>query len=201
LQNLTLTGYNAKYQNKLFIEKKNCEKGFRDSGLNLNKNLLDYDNWTSKEMDLRYNWLETLSLKLWAYPKTDFIPQEEILDEVTLEGADDLTGKNLVSFTYGDSDSHKTRKWVDMFTNVVQQLYSEDYAPIHRLANTENFSDIQFFKEEKNSDWFKIAPELYLFKANSTSSKMRALNRLFEEYNKDKSELVFRLESQLLETE
>lgn len=46
---------------------------------------------------------------------------------------------------------------------------------------------------EQNSEWAKIVSDVYVYKANSTSAKMRILNRLFDEYGKDKSELVFNL--------
>ena len=46
LKNLTLTGYNSKYSNSIFSEKKTIEKGFKDSGLNLNKSLLEYEHWS-----------------------------------------------------------------------------------------------------------------------------------------------------------
>ena len=194
LPNLTLTGYNSKYQNYIFSKKKECEKGFRESNLNVNKQLLEFENWTNDEMNARFDSIKNLALKLWAYPQTTFVPRVSVVDEVTLEDADDLTGRKIIAFSYGNSDIHKTKQWVDMFTSVAQQLFSEDYAPMFKLANTENFADIQFSKEEKNSDWFKLAPDLYLYKATSTASKLRVLNRIFEEYRKDKSELVFQLE-------
>ena len=194
LQNLTLTGYNSNYQNKLFTEKKNCDKGFRESGLNLNKPLLSYDVWTETEMANRFEILKKTAFSLWPYPKTSFIPKVLMSDEVTLEDADDLTGRKLISFSYGNSDIHKTKQWVDMFTSVVQQLLSEDYSPMFRLANSDNFGDIRFSQKSLNSDWFKLSNDLYLYKATSTASKLHVLNRLFEEYGKDKSELVFQLE-------
>lgn len=77
LKNLTLTGYNSKYSNSTYTEKKNCEKGFKDSGLNLNKPLLDYEHWTIAEMNNRLEKLLTQSEQLWPYPKTDFVPAKK----------------------------------------------------------------------------------------------------------------------------
>ncbi len=193
LPNLTLTGYNSKYSNNLFQEKKTCEKGFKESGLNLNKILLDFEKWTEDEMDKRWEELSKLSLKLWEYPETNFIPKEQQLDEITLEDSADLTKRKLISFTYGNSIDQKA-KWVDMFIDVTKQLYVEDYSVMHNIASANTIPDIQFSTEQKDSDWKQISSSLYLHIHNDTNTKIRILNRLFDIYDKDKSELIFKLE-------
>lgn len=199
LANLTLTGYNGKYSNHSFNFKKNCEKGFKDSALKISKQLLDFNKWTSAEMNKRNIFLSHIALKLWPYPVTDFIPTSAILDQVSLEDADDLTGRKLVSYTYGNSDEHKVNEWVAMFTKIVSLLYAEDSAPMNRLASSETCGDIRFFENQPDSGWFRISEGLYIYKATSTSQKLYDLNKIFEEYEKDKSGLVFNLISQKIE--
>ena len=46
---------------------------------------------------------------------------------------------------------------------------------------------------DKEGDWYKLGDNVYLYTHNSTSAKMRILNKLFDEYGKDKSELIFNL--------
>lgn len=194
LANLTLTGYNSNYSNKTFLEKRDCEGGFKDSGLNLNKNLITYNNWTIQEIDERCNFFIDKALKLWNYPKTNFIPKETILDEISLEDADSLTGRTLVSYVFGNSEEHKCNSWVEMFTNVTVQLYSENPNAIRKLANDKTYVHIQYSKENLNADWFKIDTNLYLYKSNSTSAKISILNRIFEESDEEKNELIFKLQ-------
>ena len=43
--NLTLTGYNSPMSNKLFLEKRDMEKGFKESRLFLNQNLHHLEHW------------------------------------------------------------------------------------------------------------------------------------------------------------
>jgi len=65
LGNLTLTGYNPEYSNKLFIEKRDMEKGFKDSGLQLNRGLAKLEKWTEKEIIDRAEELSKIGLEIW----------------------------------------------------------------------------------------------------------------------------------------
>ncbi|GAA7741426.1 DUF262 and DUF1524 domain-containing protein [Helicobacter pylori] len=69
--NLTLTGYNPEYSNKSFQEKRDMEKGFKDSQLRLNQGLRDLKFFGEEEIKKRANDLADLALKIWTYPKLD----------------------------------------------------------------------------------------------------------------------------------
>lgn len=195
LGNLTLTGYNSNYSNKSFVEKRDCEKGFRESGLRLNKILCGFEKFGLEEIEKRCSLLIEKALKMWNFPNTNFVPKEKLLDEVSLEDADDLTGRTLVSYTYGNSQEHRCNKWVEMFISVLVQIYSENPFGIKNLAKNESFGNIVYKNEEMDSDWAKIANGLYVYKSNSTAAKISILNKVFEESGRDKSELIFRLAS------
>ncbi len=66
--NLTLTGYNPEYSNKSFQEKRDMEKGFKDSPLRLNQSLMDLESFGEEEIKKRANDLADLALKIWTYP-------------------------------------------------------------------------------------------------------------------------------------
>ncbi|MGL2411709.1 GmrSD restriction endonuclease domain-containing protein [Helicobacter pylori] len=74
--NLTLTGYNQEYSNNSFQEKRDMEKGFKQSPLKLNQSLKNLESFGEKEIDKRANDLADLALKIWTYP---------ILEAETLE--------------------------------------------------------------------------------------------------------------------
>ncbi|MGL2448794.1 GmrSD restriction endonuclease domain-containing protein [Helicobacter pylori] len=76
IRNLTLTGYNEKYSNNSFQEKRDMEKGFKQSSLKLNQSLKDLESFDEKEIEKRANDLADWALKIWTYP---------ILDAETLE--------------------------------------------------------------------------------------------------------------------
>lgn len=193
LPNLTLTGYNSKLSNERFLKKKEIEHGFRDSGLSINKIFLKFEKWTEAEMNERTNALVSEMTALWPYPKTDFVPPADSLDEVTLESADDLTGRKLVSFQYAAEPLQKTSQWVDMYTSVAKMIFYEDYAPMIAIASSKKMAEIAFNKDG-DSSWFGLGQGIFLYKANSTVAKLRVLEKIFDAYGKDKSELVLSLQ-------
>ncbi|WP_101007338.1 GmrSD restriction endonuclease domain-containing protein [Helicobacter pylori] len=69
--NLTLTGYNSEYSNRSFQEKRDMEKGFKQSPLKLNQSLKDLESFGEKEIEKRANDLADWALKIWTYPKLD----------------------------------------------------------------------------------------------------------------------------------
>ncbi|WQZ42373.1 DUF262 and DUF1524 domain-containing protein [Helicobacter pylori] len=69
--NLTLTGHNPEYSNKSFQEKRDMEKGFKDSPLRLNQGLRDLKSFGEEEIKKRANDLADLALKIWTYPNLD----------------------------------------------------------------------------------------------------------------------------------
>ncbi|WQY67808.1 DUF262 and DUF1524 domain-containing protein [Helicobacter pylori] len=68
---LTKTGYNEKYSNNSFREKRDMEKGFKQSPLRLNQNLKNLESFGEKEIEKRANDLADWALKIWIYPKLD----------------------------------------------------------------------------------------------------------------------------------
>lgn len=70
--NLTLTGYNEKYSNNSFQEKRDMENGFKQSSLKLNQSLKNLESsFGEKEIEKRANDLADLALEIWTYPKLD----------------------------------------------------------------------------------------------------------------------------------
>lgn len=65
LGNLTLTGYNPEYSNKTFIEKRDMEKGFKESGLKINRDLANLDKWGEQQIIKRAESLSTIAMKIW----------------------------------------------------------------------------------------------------------------------------------------
>lgn len=110
--NLTLTGYNEKYSNNSFQEKRDMEKGFKQSPLKLNQSLKDLESFGEKEIEKRANDLADWALKIWTYPK---------LDAETLEKYKPKKEKkvyNLSSYKFG---SH-SRELFDILSKEIKAL-------------------------------------------------------------------------------
>ncbi len=69
--NLTLTAYNSKYSDKLFTEKRDMDKGFKESPLNLNQGLGTLEEWDEDAIRNRAKRLSTMALDVWVAPKIE----------------------------------------------------------------------------------------------------------------------------------
>ncbi|GAA7313721.1 DUF262 and DUF1524 domain-containing protein [Helicobacter pylori] len=110
--NLTLTGYNFEYSNKPFKEKRDMEKGFKQSPLKLNQSLKDLEVFGEKEIEKRANDLADWALKIWTYPKLDL----EILEEYKSKKAKKVY--DLSSYKF----SPHSRKLFDILREKIKAL-------------------------------------------------------------------------------
>ncbi len=75
--NITLTRYNSEMSNDPFINKRDMEGGFKETGLRLNTYINKCDQWTKDEIIERANQLYKKSLKVFPRPNLN----QEKLDE------------------------------------------------------------------------------------------------------------------------
>ncbi len=110
--NLTLTGYNIEYSNRSFQEKRNMEKGFKDSPLKINQSLKDLESFGEKQIEERANKLANWALKIWTYPK---------LDAETLEKYKPKKGKKTYDLSSYKFSSH-SRELFDILSKEIKAL-------------------------------------------------------------------------------
>ncbi len=112
--NLTLTGYNEKYSNNSFQEKRVMEKGFKQSPLKLNQSLKDLESFGEKEIEKRANDLADWALKIWTYPNLD----AETLEKYKQKGKREKKAYDLSSYKFG---SH-SRELFDILSKEIKAL-------------------------------------------------------------------------------
>ena len=193
LANLTLTGYNSQYSNRPFLDKKNTEKGFRDSHLHMNSMIAECDQWTENELIKRNHILKEQALKLWTYPESSFEPGVAINEKHYLDDDFDFTGRTIVSFTFLDTP-YSASTWSEMYQQVVRLLFELDSTIIYRLVEEDTGLGYHFSDKESNG-FVEIVPKVFLLVASSTYSKIGNLRRLFELYQFDGSELGLEIQS------
>ncbi|WQZ75123.1 DUF262 and DUF1524 domain-containing protein [Helicobacter pylori] len=110
--NLTLTGYNKEYSNNSFQEKRDMEKGFKQSPLRLNQSLKDLESFGEKEIEKRANDLADWALKIWTYPK---------LDAETLEKYKPKKEKKVYDLSSYKFSSH-SRELFDILSKEIKAL-------------------------------------------------------------------------------
>ena len=68
LGNLTLTGYNAEYSDRPFLEKRDMDGGFKESPLKLNKCLGNFNKWNEAAIKKRAKCLAAMATDIWTAP-------------------------------------------------------------------------------------------------------------------------------------
>ncbi len=112
--NLTLTGYNQDYSNNSFQEKRDMEKGFKQSPLKLNQSLKDLESFDEKEIEKRANDLADWALKIWTYPKLD----AETLEKYKQKGKREKKAYDLSSYKFGSN----SRELFDILREKIKAL-------------------------------------------------------------------------------
>ncbi|MDR1715978.1 MAG: DUF262 domain-containing protein [Prevotella sp.] len=190
IANLTLTAYNSRYSNRSFVEKRDLsEVGFRESGIKLNQYIASFNNWTEKELEERQSYLNNKALKLWPFPKTTFLPLEKPADIHGLDEDFDFTGYYIKSYSF-DETTQTVGSWREMYVSVIELIYEKSLAIINRLADKADFLSIV---RTPNNGYVQIAESIYLYKDNSTMSKINILKKIFDECNIDKELLQFEI--------
>ena len=199
LANLTLTAYNSSYSNNPFLDKRDAENGFKNSGIRMNQLIAQKDKWTLEELEERDKYMVSKALDIWTYPYTAYKPEEKQLDSVTLDDDVNLTGSQIAKFSYKDSEQ-AVESWTDMYMRVLKLLHTEDNSVLTGLAYTSD-SSIELAGHVSNvaeefSSKVQIAPNIYVWTGTSTQHKLNTLRRFFALFGADPSDLVFFLKDQ-----
>lgn len=199
LANLTLTAYNAKYSNNSFADKRDMDKGFRESGLRMNTWLASKAKWTLPELEERCSMLVTRAMCIWPAPQTTFKPAEKQLDSYNLEDDVDLSGREIVRFGYKNTEQ-PVDSWVTMMAQVLKILHAEDKSVLARLAHTDNpDDDLNDYVSDNPSSLrsaLEIDKDIYLERNTSTNTKLSILRKFFAAYGQNPEQLVFYLKDQ-----
>ncbi len=134
LANLTLTGYNAKYSNRKFEDKKTMKNGFDSSPLHINQYIKNVEEWNEEALNERASWWKREISDLWVYPETKFVPvevSEAISIDDALEGS--LKGRKLRKvWLFGDVFEHSN--WTSAYEGIIL-VFLEKYGAENFLHN------------------------------------------------------------------
>lgn len=195
--NLTLTGYNSSYGNRIFAEKKEGYEykgkhiyGFKDSHFSLSNYLKEVNQWTEKEILERQQILYKRFLNLWPMITTTFKPAEKDTDHVLFEDEDvELTGRYISAFSY-KGERHKVNSWKDMIVNLCQLIHNESPSSMRVLCNAR-----YWLHDNPGSDNSRtqFAEGCYIHSSCSTKTKMSEIRYIFNKLNISPSDLEFEL--------
>lgn len=202
IANLTLTAYNSKYSNNSFIEKRDMQNGFKDSGIRMNQRIAQKESWALPELIERNTLLQQRALEIWAAPVTTYVAPEKQLDSFTLDDDVEFTGKVIARFGYKGMEQPVT-SWVDMYQQVLKLLHSEDKSVLSSLAYTTDDSvELALHVSNTESAFSKcveIDTGVYVWTNTSTQYKINTLRKFFVMYGANPEDLVFYMRDDLEE--
>ena len=191
MANLTLTGYNSQYSNLSFKEKRDMEKGFKDSAFRLNNYVKSCEQWTEKELKQRQHDLFQVFMHLWPMPSTTFEVTKQEAESASLDDEDyEFTGKKLQAYIL-HGVRYTVNTWKEMLVQVCNHILLEKRSTIEWLCANEKNG----FHTMPELWRRKLAPNMYVWTDNSTATKISILNGMFTECNIPTSELVFEFRS------
>ncbi len=194
--NITLTGYNSKMSNKNFVEKRNMEKGFKDSRLFLNSSLNKIERWGETEIKIRADILCEKAIKIWEIPITSFTPKKDTSNIYSLVDDHEFTGEKIESFTFIDQE-YKVDNWKDFYQRLVHILYERDPNIFKSLLIDRDFYTKKrklISKNEKDlRKALKVSETLFLESHYNTEAVLDMIRLLLKKYCLDEDELSISL--------
>ena len=192
ISNLTLSGYNIKYSNRPFREKRDMENGFKQSGLRLNHYIAQFEKWSEEELELRKQELSRMAKSIWSYPQTEYEP--EVIDDDIINLSEDngiATGRKLQYYIFQD-EKEDVDEWSEMMWAVINKLFAINPVILYEVAKSNK--NVWFTTTEASKHYKKIADGLYYCPSkSSTWNKMAILKNLFRLYQIDEDDLQFGL--------
>ena len=187
MANLTLTAYNSQYSNLSFLEKRDMEKGFKDSAFRLNNYVKTCDQWTEVELKERQQNLLQVFMTLWPMPTTSFEVTKQEVESASLDDEDfEFTGKKLQAFILHDV-RYTVNTWKEMLIQVCSHILLEKRSTVEWLCANEKSG----FHTKPETWRRELAPNIYVWTDNNTATKIGILTGLFKECSIPASELVF----------
>ena len=196
IANLTLTGYNSKYSNSPFSEKRDMQNGFAESGLRLNTWVAAQSSWGLTELEKRNQLLMNRALTIWAMPETEYVSTEKQMDSYSLEDDVDLSGRDIIRFGYKNTEQ-PVSSWINMMEQILKILHAEDTSVLSHLAYTRDpENELSVYVSHNPSDLrntLQIDADIFVERNTSTTTKISMLRRFFKAYGANPEDLIFYL--------
>ena len=194
LANLTLTGYNAKYSNNSFVDKKNMPMGFKDSHLKLNQYITNCDTWTEVELVERNKQLTDLALKVWPMYMSSFVPVIKEGNTFSLGEDVDFSYRSISSFSFAGT-KYTVKTWREFFVSVMELLHERNSTILPELAISQDNTAISLALSTSNDDdpkgfFQRIADGIYLRVNSSTLTKVSLIKKYLVLFGVDPEEIT-----------
>lgn len=120
IANLTLSGNNSELSNKTFLNKRDADKGYKNSRLFLNKYLANIDDWNEQTILERLKIITERTLKIWYYPDIQIDDEE---DEMNIFEIEDATRKNIDYVIFSNQKLTNITYYTELLQKVATDLF------------------------------------------------------------------------------
>jgi len=190
--NITLTGYNTRMSNKSFVEKRDMEKGFKESRLFLNKCLSVLDIWNEENIKKRADIMCEIALKIWPYPKTEYKLPKKTENLYSLSDDHSFTGEKIESYIFQEKET-KVKSWRELYQSICLSLYEVDSNKFKSFLEDDEFQ----MKKRKmispnKSDLaspLKISDTIYLESNLNTDTVLNMVRLVLRKFEIDDDEV------------
>lgn len=190
LANLTITGYNSKYSNKSFTEKKETDNGFIQSPLLLNTYIKEQTTWSQEQLAQRQEWWKQQVEKLWPCPTSSFVPPVNTT-WISLNSEEELVGRKIQSVQIFGTAVRVTT-WVDALDVIAETLYDKHPNLINEISTDAYLSKMIKIGTDGLRDGVEIYDTGIFLEVHMHNERKRiVLTRLMECLNEDPSEIEF----------
>ena len=122
LGNLTLTGYNSRYSDRPFLEKKSIDGGFDESSVRLNRFVREQSQWTEKEISQRGENLAAQALEIWPQLQVEESAIEDAKRAELMERGRDRSVEAVEMNTVATALFNELRVWIkERFPRLYEQ--------------------------------------------------------------------------------
>jgi len=158
--NLTLTAYNSKYSNKSFKFKQECENGFNQSQLNINKLVKEAKVWTEREIIDRQKFLIAQFLKCFPTPQTT-IPLTKTkrlkLNEINEDALTKTKISEIIIETENETKEMICKNWKEAVREISNFCYNIDNELFNELCDDDELKKTyKFLGREKSFTKYTI---------------------------------------------
>lgn len=179
LSNLTLTSYNSKYSNRVFSDKRDMEKGFKESHLFLNKFIATCENWNIESLNKRFTIIFNQFCEIWNYPDAIILTDEE-LEEENIFDIQDPTGKKIEYYKIDDKSKLITSN-KELLVEIVKIFFSSEASS---FIGTTLGTKIKLVKNPKEKKYHSlISDDYYIYSALSNNDIFRRTKLVLETFN------------------
>ncbi|MED0667741.1 DUF262 domain-containing protein [Bacillus badius] len=198
--NLTLTRFNSEMGNKFFTEKRDMEKGFKDSPCRLNVDLINLETWNEEEILKRAQRLFNFAKDIWGYPNVEKVDERY---NMILDFDDEWKNIKPKYFTFMD-DKHVVSNMTDLYVSVISEIYKLDPELFIETINSPDLIGKSYISKNQND--FRASHQLldtgfYINTSSNNETKKKNLNALIKTIGLTEDDLMIYLNNSEEETE